>query len=850
MIRLRLPARAGSVVAALVALSALTFAVLAAPAAAQPAELPAPGAPQEEFDRQFRVWDELIERAERLVAADEISTPAFESLRERLAEQRTQTRALADRAAAGARPVIALRDALGPPPEDGRAEPDQIARDRAELTERIDLLEGRARRAELTYTRTRTAIDEIDALIRSRFARQLTTLGPSPLNPVIWPQAALELVQTTERLGNEVRFSLADPVRAEERRSRLPLAGAALLAAVVLAFWVRARLIALIERWVTPDSSRGRRVAGAALSALARLAAPAAALGVALVALNAARLGGPLGTPLVEGLTVGLALLIAARGLAGAFYAPNAPHLRLSDLNDDDAAAASRAAFALGAAVCVHFALVRPGEAIGLSPATLSLLNGGVTLFGALALFALSRHVLSREAPAETPDEAEETAPPLAAQPEEDPSRIGRRIAWTAGLTMKIAAVASVVLAAAGYYAASQYALLPVALSLGVICAGIIVFVIIRDGVDAYLAESAGDSDGGLRLLPIFVGFLIVLITAPILALVWGARPTDLIDFWDTIVAGVDVGGLRLSPLALLTFTIVFGIGYTLTRLLQSVLAGSVLSKTKMDPGGRVALTSGLGYVGIGIALIIGVSAAGLDLSSLAIVAGALSVGIGFGLQTIVNNFVSGIILLVERPIKVGDWIEVGGTHGIVKRISVRATEIEGFDRSALILPNSELISGRVTNYTHENVLGRVIVSVGVAYGTDVRRVESILLELARAETRALRYPPPRVFFMGFGADSLNFDVHLVLREVTTRLSVMSDMHFAIDKRFKEEGIEIPFAQRVLHIQDPERLAAAFRGDPPATAPAAASGPAGGGAAGQGADPAPAPAPASGANIT
>ncbi len=182
----------------------------------------------------------------------------------------------------------------------------------------------------------------------------------------------------------------------------------------------------------------------------------------------------------------------------------------------------------------------------------------------------------------------------------------------------------------------------------------------------------------------------------------------------------------------------------------------------------------------------------GIEAQQIALVAGALSVGIGFGLQSVVSNFVSGIILLAERPIRVGDWVVVKSEEGIVRRISVRATEIETFDRASVIIPNSEFITGAVKNLTHSDTMGRITVKVRVAYDSDVEAVRDTLIGCAGDHPQVLQTPPPRVFLIAFGDIALEFELRCIVVNVNYGLTVKSDLQMAILRRFRAAGIEIP----------------------------------------------------------
>jgi len=206
--------------------------------------------------------------------------------------------------------------------------------------------------------------------------------------------------------------------------------------------------------------------------------------------------------------------------------------------------------------------------------------------------------------------------------------------------------------------------------------------------------------------------------------------------------------------------------------------------------------------MGFTFAIIASLNALGVQWENLAIIAGSLSVGIGFGLQTIISNFVSGLILLFERPIRVGDWVILGnGLEGHIKNVNMRSTEIMTLERSSVLIPNSNLLSDTTTNWTLHDKMGRQDIAVGVAYGSDTEHVKQVLLAVAANHNLLRKYPQPQVLFRNFGDSSLDFYLRVFLKNIDDRHRVASDLRFAIDRAFRENDITIPFPQRDLHIK-------------------------------------------------
>jgi len=305
-------------------------------------------------------------------------------------------------------------------------------------------------------------------------------------------------------------------------------------------------------------------------------------------------------------------------------------------------------------------------------------------------------------------------------------------------------------------------------------------------------------------------------------AAVWGLPLQRVWGVLGPVLFGFDVGGYRISLLALIAAVAVLVAAFYVGRWIRRRMLERMLPRMTSDAGLRNSIASLAYYVVLVIGVLLAVSVAGFDLTNLAIIAGALSVGIGFGLQNIVNNFVSGLILLFERPIRVGDVIDYQGQWAEVQEIRVRSTVIRTYDRSELIVPNSELVSTTVTNWTHSNKMARIVLEVGVAYGSDTERVRELLLQAAAEHPQVYTDPAPSVLFRNFGDSALEFQLRF-FTHLDYYLAAPSDLRFRIDRMFRDEDITIPFPQRDIHLyreetEDAPQAPSGSGGQPPGPA--------------------------------
>jgi potassium-dependent mechanosensitive channel len=359
----------------------------------------------------------------------------------------------------------------------------------------------------------------------------------------------------------------------------------------------------------------------------------------------------------------------------------------------------------------------------------------------------------------------------------------------------------------AGFDALGRWILHSTVTSGGVVIVVILVFALVRHALPILLrsAESGRRLRGvGVRLAQRLMGLVrIVVATAAVLVLldIWGIAESPIATWQRIIAAGFVVAGIEVTIGRILMAILVLYIAVLISGLARTVVTADVERRQDGDRGLSESISRLVHYAIITLGVMVALAAMGVELQNFAIVAGALGIGVGFGLQNVVNNFASGLILLFERPVRVGDTVVVDDVWGTIQKIGLRSTVMVTLDQSEMIVPNGDLVSEKVINWTLSNPTARIIFPVGVAYGSSIAQVIEILMESAFAHEAVLKEPPPEALFIGFGDSSLDFELRVWVGNIRRRLQVRSTVLTDVERRLTEAGIEIPFPQRDLHLR-------------------------------------------------
>lgn len=775
-----------------------------------------------EWNRKLASIEEYVGELDR----DSARSDEFRALADEVRASALAERARADRALTTLQRLI---DALGPAPaQDAPAEDPEIAAQRAQYQQDITDYRGRVAQAELALARASALEDQISALFMERLIANLSVRYPSPLLPETFSVALPEA-------GHVLTEILATPaiwwqnLPEKEKRPGVIFRSSAFLAIAIIAGWAVRHI--LLKRFGrdsrVQEPTFARRLIGAVAEGLARGIVPAAIVGMVLfrTTSESSMFAGPF-AGVIALACQSIILFILATALPKAALSPGIPSWRLSNLSADNAASLARIIGFLATVFAMDLFFSRVGDTLsGLPTASVELRSIYALFFNvveAVGLLAVLQQRLWTGTTGLAEDEGEDE-PAAGPEDRKGPNHLWSTLRLLAGLLV----IASIAGTFAGYVNFASYVINSM---LGTGVTGGLLYLLrglLRDSIgiglrSEFITKQVFVAAPTRRLLKfwfrsaldllVWIGALLV--AAPI----WSVPIGPLLQWIMQALTEFRVGNFTISiadiGLALLLFFVMLG----LMRWMQRGLAERVLPETRMDPGVQHSLAAGFGYLGFGIAAMVAISIVGIDLSNLALIAGALSVGIGFGLQTVVNNFVSGLILLVERPIKVGDWVVVGDKEGTVKHIRVRATEIETFQRASVIIPNSELLSTAVVNWTHSDRTGRIEIVIGVAYGSNTDRVRELLLGVARENSQVSRWPAPFVRFRDFGDSALVFELRCYLYDIGQIITVSSDMRFEIDRVFRENNIEIPFPQRDIHVKQSGPPADTPKTPPEATA--------------------------------
>ena len=753
-------------------------------------------------DAASQAWDNTFERVESYLGKKNYDRETSQRFYEQLADIRTEAVNLRDSVARQQQNLSNLLEALGPKPAEGEsAESEEIAARRGRYQEELNRRKAERAQAELALVRVDELSNGLSLLRRGILVDELLTRYPVPFMPQTLLISAREMVSHIGTLLVSPRdWYNSLPETERDRINWLPtimIAAFSIMLGVFLRRWILQRY-GRKENTDTPSSTL--KISAAFAEGVARGLVPLLLLvGLGLwLAQHQLHADGLFADILQWGLRASIYFIVLT-ALASAVLSPEHPDWRLIDMHRVASRVIGYSVISLIGVSALDMFFTGVTRTLPLSEEmqsvyiTVMMLAKGLLLM----LICLSRWWAPK---------------PVDEQPV-DPE--GKPILQSPSLVDYLRRLVAMIAAAGMVATLAGYAGLGVYLIDNVINSAI--YILLLTGARAILLELLGSlsrsrlfrkrfsiPQATLARIRVWLGGVItaVLMAGGFvqLALVWGVSGEDLSHTLTTALTGFTVGSITISVTDILLAMVVFFVVMALTRLLQRSLTNTILPQITDNRAVQYSLSSGAGYIGIVLAILMFVAALGIKLESIALVAGALSVGIGFGLQNIVNNFVSGLILIMERPIKVGDWVVVGDKEGFVQQINFRATEMETFQRASVIIPNAEMLSNAVTNMTYRDKSTRVEVPVQVAYGTNPDQVIGILESAAKEQKEILRYPQPNVFLMDFGADGLNFELRCFVRDAAMKLVVATQIRLYVLRKFEEEGIEIPFPQRVMRL--------------------------------------------------
>jgi potassium-dependent mechanosensitive channel len=718
--------------------------------------------------------------------------PLREGLRERAAQLELRLKEI------NQRPVEFETPPTGPGVQAPPIEAERTAADHADVDAALD-------QAKLLADRVGDLDRRIDDRQRELFANRLLARGASLFDSGFWSDLA-EAVAAELRGLAELMALWIDHAR------RNGGAGGALAAAAILAaLGGAARFAARRLRQATAGPTPRRF--DKAMTGLIILGADTVMVPVLIAAtVLVPRNFGLMPDPIVD---IGLGLVAAAfvigfgRGLAAALFAPGEPARRILAVADRDAERCASHLTAAAGAFGLAVFLNAVHRTLG-APAAPMIATGELL---AVAVLGITLHFLWRSAAADAGTDHADTNHAGAA---------GQALAWLRGI-LWIAAAALAAALATGYVGFAVFLAGRLLATLAI--AGAIAILVVF--IDALLTELlAADTPHGRRIAGLFglsprglelaemllsaMLRLVLIVLAVLLAIGYsGVLAEDIFGLFQRVTFDHVIGGVSLSPLAILSALAFLVIGGLAVRGAQRWLQTKFLPRTALDAGLQNSISALFGYAALLAVVAFSLAALGIDLQKIALIAGALSVGIGFGLQSVVSNFVCGLILLAERPVRVGDWVVVRNEEGWVRRISVRATEIETFDRASVIIPNQEFITGVVKNWTHGNTMGRIIIKVRVAYDSDLEKVRETLLACAAGHPLVLQTPPPAVYLMGFGDIGIDYELRCLVGNVEQSLRIRSDVQTDIARKFAEAGIKIPYPPHEARPPGPQPAGAA-----------------------------------------